>query len=142
MALSANHVLAPIDLSEVSLLALETAAQAVADGGQLTVLYVLERLPDTAPSVLLGTVNDEERAAHVDARVRAALDARRIYARVEVVRDADAPSIAITDWARHHGVDMIVIGSHGRTGIARLALGSVAERVVRLSPCPVLVIRR
>jgi universal stress protein A len=48
---------------------------------------------------------------------------------------------AITGFARATGVDLIVIGSHGRTGLARLVVGSVAEAVVRTAPCPVLVVR-
>ncbi|MCK5448496.1 MAG: universal stress protein, partial [Gemmatimonadetes bacterium] len=39
-----------------------------------------------------------------------------------------------------HGVDLIVIGTHGRTGVPRLLIGSVAERVVRHASCPVLVV--
>lgn len=47
----------------------------------------------------------------------------------------------ILNVARERGVDLIVMGTHGRTGLALLILGSVAERVVRMAPCPVLTVR-
>ena len=46
----------------------------------------------------------------------------------------------IVDYARNVGADLIVMGTHGRTGVAHFILGSVAERVVRLAPCPVLTV--
>jgi universal stress protein A len=52
-----------------------------------------------------------------------------------------APFERIITVARDQGVDLIVMGTHGRTGLPHLLLGSVAERVVRLAPCPVLVTR-
>lgn len=48
---------------------------------------------------------------------------------------------AITDAARRHGADLIVVATHGRTGMLHLLLGSVAERVVRTAACPVLTVR-
>jgi nucleotide-binding universal stress UspA family protein len=48
----------------------------------------------------------------------------------------------ITEYAHAQGIDMIVMGTHGRTGVAHLLLGSVAERVVRTAPCPVLTLRQ
>ena len=48
---------------------------------------------------------------------------------------------AILDLANKKGIDLIVMGTHGRTGLAHLVMGSVAERVVRLAPCPVLTLR-
>jgi nucleotide-binding universal stress UspA family protein len=48
---------------------------------------------------------------------------------------------AIIDYAREHGIDLIVMGTHGRGGLAHFVMGSVAERVVRLAPCPVLTVR-
>ena len=48
---------------------------------------------------------------------------------------------AIVEYASRSGVDLIVMGSHGRTGIAHVLLGSVAEAVVRTAPCPVLTVR-
>jgi nucleotide-binding universal stress UspA family protein len=60
---------------------------------------------------------------------------------IETVRVTDRPARAIVDYADEEGVDHIVIGSHGRTGVTRVLLGSVAEKVVRRAPCPVTVVR-
>ncbi len=51
------------------------------------------------------------------------------------------PSKIIPEYAAAQGIDLIVMGTHGRTGVAHLILGSVAERVVRVAPCPVLAVR-
>jgi nucleotide-binding universal stress UspA family protein len=51
------------------------------------------------------------------------------------------PSRAIVEWAEENEVDGVVIGSHGREGVSRVLLGSVAETVVRRSPVPVTVVR-
>lgn len=53
---------------------------------------------------------------------------------------SNARAAAIVDYAKNAGVDLIVIGTHGRGGMSRLLLGSVAERVVRTAPCPVLTV--
>ncbi|MCG8554413.1 MAG: universal stress protein [Proteobacteria bacterium] len=53
----------------------------------------------------------------------------------------DSPADALTKYAKDNGVDLIVVASHGRTGLAHLLIGSVAEKVVRHSPCPVIVAR-
>jgi universal stress protein A len=51
------------------------------------------------------------------------------------------PASAIIELAREEGYDLIVLGTHGRTGVSHLVLGSTAERVVRAAPCPVLTLR-
>ena len=51
------------------------------------------------------------------------------------------PATAIVQCAREREIDLIIVGSHGRTGLAHLMMGSVAEHVVRHAPCPVLVVR-
>jgi nucleotide-binding universal stress UspA family protein len=61
--------------------------------------------------------------------------------RCETVVAHGAPAAEILRLAAERSASLIVIGTHGRTGLIRLALGSVAERVVREAPCPVLVIR-
>jgi len=51
------------------------------------------------------------------------------------------PFLEIIQYAREHEIDLIVLGTHGRSGLAHVLLGSVAEKIVRKSPCPVLTIR-
>jgi nucleotide-binding universal stress UspA family protein len=52
------------------------------------------------------------------------------------------PSEEIVEIARQEHAEMIVMGTHGRSGLDRILLGSVAERVIRLAPCPVLTVRQ
>jgi nucleotide-binding universal stress UspA family protein len=58
-----------------------------------------------------------------------------------LVRIGEASKV-ILDAARDGGFDLVVMGTHGRTGLSHLVLGSVAERVLRRAPCPVLTVRR
>ena len=56
--------------------------------------------------------------------------------------ESGSPAVQIVRYAARHGIDLIVLGTHGRTGVSRALLGSVAERVVRTAPCPVLTVSR
>lgn len=58
-----------------------------------------------------------------------------------VLLTASSPAAAIVDYAGREQIDLIVTGTHGRGGVAHLLMGSVAERVVRTAPCPVLTVR-
>jgi nucleotide-binding universal stress UspA family protein len=58
-----------------------------------------------------------------------------------VILRSNTPAFAIVDYARGHEIDLIVMGTHGRGAVAHLLMGSVAERVVRTAPCPVLTVR-
>ena len=59
---------------------------------------------------------------------------------VKVVRPG-RPFLEIIRYAREHSIELVVMGTHGRTGLKHVLMGSVAERVVRKSPCPVLTVR-
>jgi universal stress protein A len=61
---------------------------------------------------------------------------------IPAVLPSAVPSVAIIDYARDHDIDLIVMGTHGRGGLVHLVMGSVAERVVREAPCPVLTIKQ
>ena len=76
------------------------------------------------------------RLARLQARARSAG-----VATSATVARSSVPFEEIARSARRLGADVVVVGTHGRTGFARLAFGSVAERVVALSPCPVLTVR-
>jgi nucleotide-binding universal stress UspA family protein len=82
---------------------------------------------------------EEAAAKRLDAMVsdedRAVLNART------VIRVSSSPAMAIVDYAREAQVDLIIMGTHGRGAMAHMLMGSVAERVVRLAPCPVLTVR-
>jgi nucleotide-binding universal stress UspA family protein len=59
-----------------------------------------------------------------------------------VVEISDSPAKAIVDYARSEAIDLIVMGTQGRSTISQILVGSVAERVVRTAPCPVLTVRQ
>jgi nucleotide-binding universal stress UspA family protein len=77
-------------------------------------------------------------AGMLEERARAARE-QGVEARMEL--RSGVPFEVIIDTATELGAEMIVIGTHGRSGLQRFLLGSVAERVVRLAPCPVLTVR-
>ncbi len=102
------------------------------------VLHVLPYLVPTEPGVVWATIDDAHRIEHALENLRDALAAPE-HAQMHVEVRIGDPGQVTVDRAEEIGAELIVIGSHGRTGISRLFLGSVAERVVRLAHCPVLV---
>ena len=66
---------------------------------------------------------------------------RRELKATTVIVTHNSPAIAIADYAKHHAIDLIVLGNHGRGAIAHALLGNVAEHLVRIAPCPVLTVR-
>jgi nucleotide-binding universal stress UspA family protein len=140
-----RHVLLPLDGSETAEIALADAATvAASNGARLTLLYVVP--PALAEMYGAATIADDEPeglrrdAAHgyLDS-VRAKLEATSIEAHTAVVV-GDAAE-AILAYASEHGVDLVVMATHGRSGWRRWVLGSVAERVVRAATEPVLLVR-
>jgi nucleotide-binding universal stress UspA family protein len=67
-------------------------------------------------------------------------DSDRRRGAVAIVEQSDEPASEILRYAKSANIDLIVMGTHGRTGLARVVLGSVAEAVVRGAPCPVLTV--
>jgi nucleotide-binding universal stress UspA family protein len=68
--------------------------------------------------------------------------AERAHIRVTADAVIGMPASAIVDYAAATGTSLVVMGTHGRTGLAHLLMGSVAEHVVRTAPCPVLTVRQ
>jgi nucleotide-binding universal stress UspA family protein len=146
MAMNIRHILAPTDFSDYSKKAISDAFElARTFGAKLSLLHVIEPLPypieGFAPSAvgadLLGDL--EQQASTELAQVLP--DAQE--AKVEVTRAVaiGSPSQKIVETAEAEHVDLIVMATHGRTGLSHLLIGSVAERVVRTAPCPVLTVR-
>lgn len=84
---------------------------------------------------------DIEKAARRQMEERVSEEDRRELKATTVIVTHNSPAIAIADYAKHHAIDLIVIGTHGRGAIAHALLGNVAERLVRIAPCPVLTVR-
>jgi len=136
-----QKVVVPIDFGETSFDAIKTALDLVDGAENVVVAHILIPLDGLSPGVVWGKINDESR----EAAVRKTFDKHRQEQGLPEVRFEvrfGDPGLEITDLARDEKADLIVIPSHGYDGVKRLVLGSVAERVLRHSNCPVLVLRR
>jgi nucleotide-binding universal stress UspA family protein len=136
-----KHILVPTDFSDPSERALSSAIElAKAFEARLTLLHVW-RIPNAGyAEALAWPIEGMEKAARkalAEVRTRAA----KIFPGVDSVVEEGAEWERIIDVAKRQNVDLIVMGTHGRRGLPRLILGSVAEKVVRLSPVPVLTVR-
>lgn len=143
--MTAHHILVPTDFSDYADQALEYATQlAKALGARLTVLHVIHLSPlvmgEMGAAGLVPYLEDIE--ADAQQRLQAILDRvnqQGLQGDTAVVQGV--PFQTIVDRAGTEGIDLIVMGTHGRTGLTHVLIGSVAEKVVRLAPCPVLVTR-
>jgi nucleotide-binding universal stress UspA family protein len=134
-----SRVVVPVDMSQTSLGAIDMALKLAPPEG-VHVISVLEPLTAIEPGVIFGTVNDAERSKLVRASIARKLAERKVEGVTVEVRTGP-PGLTICDYATDVDADLIVIPSHGRTGLRRLLIGSVAETVVRHATVPVLVLR-
>ena len=132
-----HKILVPIDFSDHSLEALRMASIFAAEtGAKLLMVHVWQPAPPLADGIAWGEVyaeqGDEAKRELNDIEpYRLDVECERIV----LVGDAASEIVRVAEEQR---VDMIVIGTHGRTGLTRLVLGSVAEHVMRRATCPVL----
>jgi nucleotide-binding universal stress UspA family protein len=135
-----RKILHPTDFSEPSRAAFGVACALARDyGAELLIVHVVQPPPMYAPDGIPVSVPPEEPyAARVElARVRP--DDPRVKVEHKLL-DGDAAE-EIIKAADSERADVIVLGTHGATGLTRLLMGSVAERVMRKAPCPVLTVR-
>ena len=107
----------------------------------LHAIYVAPELSVVEPGVIWDAINDASRIEHLKEEFRNQLseDRHRELHFAAIIGD---PGYEITKHAKDIGADLIVMSSHGRRGITRLLIGSVAERVIRLAECPVMVLKQ
>jgi nucleotide-binding universal stress UspA family protein len=145
-----QQIMVPLDGSELAERALPCAEQlGVATGATLHLVHVVELAPPLTwpfePAYLPSSVYDDlvaqetqQATAYLD-KMRGRVAASGAHVRTEQMVGYAAATLL--DYERDAGIDLVVMCSHGRTGLARFALGSVAERLVRHGTAPVLLVR-
>ena len=138
--LKKKSVLIPLDLSDSSYDAIAPAKEFVEENSALNLIHVLTPLHPADPAALWDTLNDDERKQKVKVFLHKKLSELNCIGIPTQIAIGD-PVTEIVDYAEEINADLIVMPSHGRTGAKRFLLRSVAERVVRLAPCPVLILK-
>jgi nucleotide-binding universal stress UspA family protein len=134
-----KRILVPIDFSPDSTNALAYARDLAKQfDAELLLLHVIEPIHFITES----DVYAHQRHLSATQMESIGLDLREEGRRFRTMVKGGIPSSVIVDTARSAKADLIVIGTHGRTGLAHMWIGSVAEKVVRAASCPVLTVRR
>ena len=140
-----ERVLVPFEGSELSERALERVVTKHPDD-EVHVLYVVDPVHGVYESEAHGLASAEQWYERAEATAESTLAAATELAAehgVEVTTafEVGNPHRVVLEYVEDHDVDHVVMGSHGRSGVSRLVLGSTAERVMRQSPVPVTVVR-
>jgi nucleotide-binding universal stress UspA family protein len=142
-----KHILIPVDGSATAQKAVETAAGlAKAFGSSVTAIYVIDPYPFTGLGSDFAYGQSEYLSAAAIEAKQATEAAQKVLQQVGVnvntsVIEAHSAWRGILDTAAKLGADLIVMGSHGRRGLEKMVLGSVAQRVLSHSTLPVFVVR-
>jgi len=139
-----KKILVPVDFSEFSQDALQSAAEiAELRNANVTVMHVMVEPQTSVPYEVYIDWQKVKDEIKVDAQklLDEMTEKAGINGMTERVLVWGEPATVISEAARNENFDLIVMATHGRTGLTRLFLGSVAENVIRHAPCPVLVMR-
>lgn len=137
---SDGPVVIPVDMSAESLAAVDVALQIAASANRIHVLRILHEPHSSHPDALVEAIDHSKWRNAAIKELQASL-ADEKYADLKLCVEFGDPGHRIAEHADAIRAQLIVMPSHGRRGIKRLLVGSVAERVTRLSHCPVLVLR-
>ena len=143
--ISLKKILCPIDHSDCSKEALKYAVSfAMKEEAKLLLLHIIDiRSFNEELDAISKQIPDEETFEQLRVKLLDCIpEAIRDDMDVEAIVIQGIPFVEIISTAKEKEIDMIVIGSHGRTGISHMMLGSVSEKVVRKAPCPVLTVRQ
>jgi nucleotide-binding universal stress UspA family protein len=146
VAIELKRILHPTDFSNFSATATKYACElATRFAAELHLLHTLEVHLASTPSFGMGLALPkylQESRAAAEKALAGVLDPQWAVGR-KVVRAVveGSPKVEIVRYARTQAMDLIVLATHGRSGLAHVLMGSVAESVVRTAPCPVLTVR-
>ncbi|GJQ31938.1 MAG: hypothetical protein HBSAPP04_07770 [Ignavibacteriaceae bacterium] len=141
-----KKILVPVDFSDYSIQALKFASEyAGMFGAEIVLVYIVEPVI-YPPDLSIGQIALPTLTYQVDERakeelVRVAKENIREGISVTPVVKLGKPYLEIIEVARAEDVDLIIISTHGHTGVEQILFGSTADKVVRKAPCPVLTLR-
>jgi nucleotide-binding universal stress UspA family protein len=138
--MNTKRILCPLDFSENSQIALGYASILAGESGaKLFLVHVDDsQVPyDAGFAAYVAPPNNTDALMEQLVAIKPTLDNVAFEHQLLLGHPADA----IVDFAKEHHIDLIVMGTHGRTGVARLVMGSIAEAVVRRAECPVLTVK-
>jgi len=130
-------ILAPTDFSDLSANGVRYACQLARDVGAALIIFNVVALDES------NAVNKREIEQHkkrLEEFVAEKVADAGVGLKVRQMVDAGQPFGAIVDCAEKEGVDLIVMSSHGRSGLSRMLIGSVTDKILRGASCPVLVV--
>lgn len=144
--ISIKKVLFPTDLSDAAAEAqLYACALAEQFGAELHILSVMQDMamvsPDPNMPWVIPASSLEEIRLSLESALKAIPDAKWAEGRtIHRVLRSGTPFLEVVKYAEEQDIDVIVVGTHGRSGLTHMLLGSTAERIVRKAPCPVLTV--
>jgi nucleotide-binding universal stress UspA family protein len=145
--ISLRSILVPIDGSEPSFRAANYAIKiAQMAGAQVQCIHTVARMPTYSAYTIPTILTEYIEGAKQDAQkwydeINAVAAKAGVEMKTETILDVTSVADSIINYAKQHSVDLIVIGTKGRTGLTKFVLGSVASGVTAHALCPVLVVR-
>ncbi len=136
-----NKIVVPVDLSPESLVALDTALDIASDSSDVHVVHLVHESNTAEPGVVRQKGDNHIWKRDAEEMLRRQLPDEN-YVQLQIDLEVDDLGFRLVDLATQIVADLIVMPSHRATGVSHVRLGSLAERVVRLSHCPVLVLRK
>jgi universal stress protein A len=140
-----KHVLVPIDFSENSKKALRYAIPLAEQfGASITLINIIE--PTVFPSDFgFGQMSfpdvEQELVKKAEDELREIGTSVTTKTKIRTVVKSGIPFVEVTNFASEENVDLIIVATHGRTGVEHILFGSTAEKIIRKAPCPALVVR-
>lgn len=135
-----KKIVVPIDFSDLAMSALDKALEIAGDVGDVSVIHVLADLGVVDPVTMYENISDFSRIDSIKTIIHEKLSDPK-FAKLSIEVAIGDPGHEVSEYSKNVNADLIVVSSHGHGFLKHLLLGSVAERIVRLAHCPVLVLR-